>query len=757
MLTPTFHFQILEKYIDVYNSCSYILVEKLRKKATGKKFNVYPDITLCTLDVICETAMGTSVNAQKHSDSEYVKSVQIMNEIIRTRLFSPFKRFNCIYYLTSDYQAEKRALKTIHGHTTSVIEKRKKELEENGNYIIDCNSSSKKRLAFLDLLLQCELDEKPLTNEQIREEVDTFMFEGHDTTASAIAFSLYCLAENPHVQDLAVNELSKIFTSKDDQILHKHLQQMRYLEKVIKEALRLYPSVPIFGRQLQEDAEFDGAIIPKGVTITTFAYGMHRDPKLYPDPEKFDPERFTLENQNNRNPFAYVPFSAGPRNCIGDKWRKHRKIITPAFHFQILEEFVDVFNSAGDILVKKLEEQCEKGSVDVYPFVTRCALDIICETAMGTSVNAQDDVNSEYVKCVDILLGILIDRAFSPFLQNEFLYRFSNTYRIEQQALKVVHGYSRSVINKRMTEFLKNQKEEESCVDIMGIKKKKAFLDLLLEYSSKDPSFTFDDICQEVDTFMFEGHDTTATSISFALFSLAQNPDIQRKVYTELQSIFASNPKRSATYQDLQEMHYLEIVIKESLRIYTTIPFFGRTIEEDTVTPHVVIPKGTMCNLFTYATHHSELSYKDPEKFDADRFTVESTQRKSPFTFVPFSAGFRNCIDGLLIPKGSVVNVSAYGVHRDPVIYPDPEKFNPERFNPDLLQTNSPFAYVPFSAGPRNCIGQKFAMLQMESILSNIIRSFEVRSVIPDHKIILKSEAVLKADNGILIRLIKRD
>lgn len=123
---------------------------------------------------------------------------------------------------------------------------------------------------------------------------------------------------------------------------------------------------------------------------------------------------------------------------------------------------------------------------------------------MGTSVNAQDDVDSEYVKCVDILLGILIDRAFSPFLQNEFLYRFSNTYRIEQQALKVVHGYSRSVINKRMAEFSKSQKEEESFGDTMGIKKKKAFLDLLLEYSSKDPSFTFDDICQEVDTFMFE-------------------------------------------------------------------------------------------------------------------------------------------------------------------------------------------------------------------------------------------------------------
>ncbi|KAK9685622.1 Cytochrome P450 [Popillia japonica] len=114
---------------------------------------------------------------------------------------------------------------------------------------------------------------------------------------------------------------------------------MRYLEKVIKEALRLYPSVPIFGRQLQEDAEFDGGIIPKGVTLTTFAYGMHRDPKLYPDPEKFDPERFTLENQSTRNPFAYVPFSAGPRNCIGQRFAmlELKAVISNVLrHFEIL-------------------------------------------------------------------------------------------------------------------------------------------------------------------------------------------------------------------------------------------------------------------------------------------------------------------------------------------------------------------------------------------------------------------------------------
>ncbi|KRT79166.1 cytochrome P450 [Oryctes borbonicus] len=211
----------------------------------------------------------------------------------------------------------------------------------------------------------------------------------------------------------------------------------------------------------------------------------------------------------------------------GNKWKKHRKIITPAFHFQILEESVNVFNSAVDILITKLSEESKKSSIDVYPFVARCALDIICETAMGTTVDAQNDLNSQYMESVNILSNVLIDRAFSPFLQNAFLYRLSGTYEKERQALKIVHGYARSAINKKMKEFGKPKEKEESPVDNLGIKKKKAFLDSLLEYAAKDPTFSFEDIRQEVDTFMFAGHDTTATSISFTLFSLAANPEVQ--------------------------------------------------------------------------------------------------------------------------------------------------------------------------------------------------------------------------------------
>nr|AAT38512.1 pheromone-degrading enzyme [Phyllopertha diversa] len=394
--------------------------------------------------------------------------------------------------------------------------------------------------------------------------------------------------------------------------------------------------------------------------------------------------------------FLYRWLGAGLLTSSGNKWKKHRKIITPAFHFQILEEFIDVFNSASDVLVEKLNAAPNKSSIDIYPFIARCTLDIICETAMGTSVDAQNDINSEYVNSVKILLGILVQRSLSPILANDLLYPFTTTYQKEKAALKVVHGYTKSVINKRKIEFYNNSKSEDRNVDSFGRKKKQAFLDLLLEYSANDPSFTEQHIQEEVDTFMFEGHDTTATSITFALYALAMNPHIQEKAYAELKEIFSNNSKRHASYRDLQEMKYLEMVIKETLRIYTTVPFYSRALEEDVNMNGQILPKGTMLNVFAYGVHHNPKIYKDPETFDPERFSIENSKERSPF------------------------------------------------------------AFIPFSAGPRNCIGQKFAMLEMKSSISDVLRNFKLLPSVPAHKVVLKSEAVLKSDNGVFVRLQKR-
>lgn len=100
---------------------------------------------------------------------------------------------------------------------------------------------------------------------------------------------------------------------------------MKYLERVIKESMRLYPPVPFIGRTLSEDIEIDKYKIPKGTMVTVGIYYLHRDPNVFPNPEKFDPDRFLTENTKGRHPYAYLPFSAGPRNCVGQKFAMYEE------------------------------------------------------------------------------------------------------------------------------------------------------------------------------------------------------------------------------------------------------------------------------------------------------------------------------------------------------------------------------------------------------------------------------------------------
>ncbi|KAL1123287.1 hypothetical protein AAG570_002373, partial [Ranatra chinensis] len=180
----------------------------------------------------------------------------------------------------------------------------------------------KSRKAFLDTLIEYEIKNPgSLSKHDIREEVDTFMFEGHDTTSSALTFTLFLLGVHQDVQDRVVAELYDIFGDSDRACELKDLQQMTYLEMVIKESLRLYPSVPLIARYLTKDLKLDGdVVIPSGANLYILPFLIHRNEEYYPDPDRFDPERFAEDECAKRHPYAFIPFSAGPRNCIGQKF-----------------------------------------------------------------------------------------------------------------------------------------------------------------------------------------------------------------------------------------------------------------------------------------------------------------------------------------------------------------------------------------------------------------------------------------------------
>ncbi|XP_015280489.1 PREDICTED: cytochrome P450 4V2 [Gekko japonicus] len=322
MLTPTFHFTILTDFLEVMNEQASILVEKLEKHVDKEAFDCFLYITLCTLDIICETAMGKNIGAQSNSDSEYVRSVYRMSELIHHRQKSPWLWADLLYLMFSEGREHRRGLKILHSFTDNVIAEKARELENREQHqSTDEQSGHKVRRAFLDMLLNATDDDgKKLSYQDVREEVDTFMFEGHDTTAAAANWSIFLLACHPEVQRKVHQELDDVFGDSNRHVTSDDLKELRYLECVIKETLRIFPSVPYFARTLHESCYIRGFKVSKGTEVIIAPIALHRDPDVFPEPEKFQPERFSLENSAGRNPYAYVPFSAGPRNCIGQRF-----------------------------------------------------------------------------------------------------------------------------------------------------------------------------------------------------------------------------------------------------------------------------------------------------------------------------------------------------------------------------------------------------------------------------------------------------
>ncbi|KFB40666.1 AGAP001861-PA-like protein [Anopheles sinensis] len=328
IITPTFHFKILEQFIRVFNTETDTMVKLLKKHVGGKEFDIYDYVTLMALDSICETSMGTSVDAQHNPNNKYVQNVKRMAVLVLLRTISLLAPYPNLYdILHPNAWEQRKVIKQLHAFTDDVIRRRRQQLaqEKAENVAFDLNEEnlySKRKLTFLDLLLNVTVEGKPLSNLDIREEVDTFMFEGHDTTTSGISFTIYELARNPDVQERVYEEIVAILGKdhKTAELTYQNLQEFKYLDLVVKEGLRMYPPVGIIGREIVEDLELNGTTVPAGQQVLVPIYVIHRNPEIYPNPNQFDPNRFSEEAESKRGPFDYIPFSIGSRNCIGQRY-----------------------------------------------------------------------------------------------------------------------------------------------------------------------------------------------------------------------------------------------------------------------------------------------------------------------------------------------------------------------------------------------------------------------------------------------------
>ena len=258
----------------------------------------------------------------------------------------------------------------------------------------------------------------------------------------------------------------------------------------------------------------------------------------------------------------------GLLTSTGDKWRGRRKMLTPAFHFKILDDAMKVFNENADRLSSIVLEDGQNGkkTLDLFPYLCRCTLDIILESAMGKQMNFQHNRHSEYALCIQNIVHMLQVRQKSPWLFPDFLWKLSSWKTKENHYLDVLHGFTKSVIAERRKEAKTVSNSE---LDTSMTKKRVAFLDLLLNIKTADGKGLSDaDIKEEVDTFMFEGHDTTACALSWTLLLLANHPECQEKILEEQLEIFGHDDVDTVDVKQdqLTKMKYLEACIKEGLR-----------------------------------------------------------------------------------------------------------------------------------------------------------------------------------------------
>ncbi|MBX3012211.1 MAG: cytochrome P450 [Caldilineaceae bacterium] len=293
---PAFHHQRIEAYGTTMVAQTLDLLASWQPGAT---LDIAHEMTKLTLGIVNKTLFNVDVRAQADHIGDLMTTI-LAGANDRVNNYNPL--WGRLFQ--HNQRREAAAIQELFTIIDQIIADHRHHGTDTGD--------------LLSMLLAARDEEgQPMPEQRLRDEVITLFVAGHETTANALAWAFYLVAEHSDVEAQLRQEVAalqgKAPTLRD-------LAQLPYSEQVIKEAMRLYPPAGGVTRQPLHDVELNGYTIPKGSTVAISTYVMHRDPALYPDPERFDPERFTPANEAALPKSAYLPFGGGPRICIGNSF-----------------------------------------------------------------------------------------------------------------------------------------------------------------------------------------------------------------------------------------------------------------------------------------------------------------------------------------------------------------------------------------------------------------------------------------------------
>ncbi|XP_065091175.1 cytochrome P450 4c21-like [Ochlerotatus camptorhynchus] len=379
-------------------------------------------------------------------------------------------------------------------------------------------------------------------------------------------------------------------------------------------------------------------------------------------------------------------------------WREHRKTLSPLFNLKILNSFIPVFERATNDIMERLEKVSDRRDIDMFKYTSHC----IAQMVYGTMVNIEHDSEEvqhiiyELIANLEIILHSIAKRIMNGVYALKILYQMSAIYREEWRARAICYDtVNYAIMIMRMN--ILNKPSAPDAADTNDQSKSKAFVERLLTIQHKGRSFTDEEIINHAYTMLVAGYETSALQLTNICMMLAMHPEIQEKIVHEIKAVFPT-PDSAVTPETLKDLPYLDMTINETMRLYPVATLIAR-------------------------------------------------QSSSSLE-----------LDGVNIPKGTCFIVNIGEVHRRKDVWgADPLEFNPENFLPERVANRHPYAFIPLSAGPRNCIGYRYAMISLKIFLIRLLQQYRLSTKLTRKDLKFKFQVTLKLKIPYTVQIEKRN
>jgi len=330
LIQPAFHRQSILSYAAVMTRAAGRMLDSWKEKSER---NIHEDMMRVTLEIVGRCLYSAEVTDAAERVG-HAMEVVTGRFIINASLAMLFRFDIPVRFALREW----RAIRELNGIIGGIIRERR--------------SSEQPREDLLDMLLRArDADGNPMSDTQLRDEVMTLFLAGHETTAIALSWACYLITQHPHVEAKLAEELQTVLGGRVP--TPGNLPRLRYTEMVLKETMRLYPAVWGIGRRALEDCELGGYLVPAGSNVFILQWRTQRDARFFPDPDRFDPERWRDDPvRSGKIPrFAYFPFGGGPRVCVGASFAMMEAslllaMIQQKFHLEIVPEHpIEIFAS----------------------------------------------------------------------------------------------------------------------------------------------------------------------------------------------------------------------------------------------------------------------------------------------------------------------------------------------------------------------------------------------------------------------------